>query len=248
MQFWKCKTFEKHVDNEYISWKLSHICCLFRSSPSLSTFVVFKSVGWRFRLWDGSSRQLLPTNNKRGSTQTGITENIYTSTWPVWSYKAYKQTNKETKHDKCNNTAKDWFQHLFIIESTQPHPHAQHSLSLSWQVIFWDVQKRWTLKAAELTIMDRVSFQISSIQAAPQYAEYQMVRTKLVQIFPFNWPLGPHWPPSTQRRHSAVFIFRINLWLCQIDAHKIFCNATIHWNTNDFQWKIILLQRIQMYQ
>ena len=70
-------------------------------------------------------------------------------------------------------------------------------LHLQW-VLFWysEMEKGdpWKLKAAipqgELTIMARVSFQISSIESAAQYAEYQMVRTKLPQIFPFN-PLGP---------------------------------------------------------
>ena len=167
---------------------------------------------------------------------------------------ATKHTNnssKQTKKQKMINTTTQ----LRIGFNTvplygTPNLITMHSTASAWVGKWYSetCKKSSTLKAAELTIMDRVSFQISSIQAAPQYAEYQMVRTKLVQIFPFNWPLGPHWPPSTQRRHSAVFIFRINLWLCQIDAHKIFCNATIHWNTNDFQWKIILLQRIQMYQ
>ena len=100
-----------------------------------------------------------------------------------------------------------------------------HAWGLIDQMIFWGAKsKALKVPQSELTIVDRVSFQISSIQAAPQYAEYQMVRAKLVQIFPFNRPLGPGWPLPTA--DSAVFIFRINLWLCQVDAHKIFFNVT----------------------
>ena len=91
-------------------------------------------------------------------------------------------------------------------------------LHLHW-VMFWYSEMGkgdpWKLKAAipqgELTIMARVSFQISSIESAAQYAEYQMVRTKLPQIFPFN-PLGPtgahHCPPWALSRvyisHKSV--------------------------------------------
>ena len=103
-------------------------------------------------------------------------------------------------------------------------------LHLHW-VMFWYSEMGkgdpWKLKAAipqgELTIMARVSFQISSIESAAQYAEYQMVRTKLPQIFPFN-PLGP---TAAHRGHWAVFIFHINLWLCQIDGLKSFFGTLI---------------------
>ena len=184
-------------------------------SSSLSTFVVFKSGEWRFKLWDGSSRQLFPTNNKRGSTQTRITKNIYTSTGQFGAMKhtyntnkpKKKCTNKLTKQEKFNNTTEERVQHPFLY-STQvyrehPTPSQKPQLDLP-RVIFWGAKSRAlkaTIPQSELTIMDRVSFQISSIQAGPQYAEYQMVRTKLVQIFPFN-PLGPL--PTAHLRGGAI--------------------------------------------
>ena len=94
----------------------------------------------------------------------------------VYPIKSNKQTNYLTHKKRTNTQGKENLETPFLKQ----------------------VQKA-AVAQSELTIMDCVSFQISSIQATPQYAEYQMVRTKLIQIFPFN-PLGPlptaHCPPQ----------------------------------------------------
>ena len=149
--------------------------------------VVFESVGQRFRLWDGSSRQLFPTNNKRGSTQTGITENIYTSASHFVAL--YKGVQPKIISKKIyNKQPKVCFLHAFCLMSCKKK-----------------MQKRPALNRPnpprELTIIEHLPSKSAKHSLAPKFAEYQIGGTELVQIFLFNIhrKRSDHWGGRIQR-------------------------------------------------
>ena len=157
--------------------------------------VVFESVGQRFRLWDGSSRQLFPTNNKRGSTQTGITENIYTS---AGHYVAlYKGVQPKIISKKIyNKQPKVCFLHAFCLMSCKKNAK-KTSLESGKSSAWTDNHRTPSFKISK-------AFTGSKICWIPN--RWHRTRSNI----PIQYPPKAHWP--LRRENSTRNCSEIVCW------------------------------------
>ena len=114
MQFWKCKTFEKHIDNECISWKLSHICCLF-DHRHLWAHLLFSSLlggdlDFGMEVHVNSFQQITKEDQHRRESRKIFTP----QTGRFGATKHTNNSSKQTKKQNMTNTTTQLFQHLFL--------------------------------------------------------------------------------------------------------------------------------------